>query len=299
MPSKDKYKKPHKNTYNKKEYKNASVYKVDKDEQKIKLPMLIGIPILLIALKYLIIAFVALGKGESFYFLSSGVIFALFIVSFMLLRHGESLEIIYNKSKYAKHSKYPYKTMGAIALSVATTYSAYLGSYSWFSSLMLGVSVLVGWYMYYGFDPRVDKIDGYDNDKSAQRIMTLLVKANDDIEDIKGYSKSMNSTSTARLTKEMAEEFEKIVQHIENEPDDYDKARKYLVSYLGELKDMSETFAKLDAKDKTNSIVLAFEDTLKQSIKKLKAQYDKLLDDDILDLDIKLSVMKKRLKEEA
>ncbi len=283
---------------NKKKYNNASVYKIDRDEQNIKIPMLIGTPILFVALKYLITGVAALASGESFYFLSSGLIFTLLITSFILLRKGKSLEMIYNKSKYAKHSKYPYKTMGAILLSIATTYSANLGSYSMFSSIMLGASVLLGWYLYYGFDPRVDKIDGYDNDKSAQRIMTLLVQANEDIKDIKGYAKKMSLSSISQLTKEMAEEFENIVIHIENEPDDYDKARKYLVSYLGELRDMSETFTKLDAKEKTDSVVLAFEDTLKQSIEKLKAQYDKLLDDDILDLDIKLSVMKKRLKEE-
>ncbi len=281
-----------------KQYNSASAYKVDKDEQKIKLPMLTGFLLIIFAFKSLATSFFALGRGESFYFLTSALIFSMVIASFLLLRHGTAVEIIYNRSKYAKHSKIPYKTMGAVLLSTATILSAYLGSYSFFASLMLGISVLVGWYMYYGFDPYADKIEGYESDKSAQRIMTLLVEANEDITSILGYAKEMNSKTIAPLMKDMAEEFQKIVKHIEDEPDDYDKARKYLVSYLGELRDMSETFTKLDAKDKTKDVELAFEETLKESIDKLKEQYEKLMNDEILDLDIKLSVMKKRFKNE-
>lgn len=281
-----------------KKFKSATKYKVDKESQKIKLPLLTGTLLFIISLKYLGAAFYALGKGESFYFLTSILIFSMILTSFLLLRKGVSLELKYNKSKYAKSSKLPYKTLGAAFLASATFISAYLGSYGFIASLMLGLSVLAGWYMYYGFDPREDKIAGYESDKSAQRIMALLVKANEDIASIKEYAKELNSQTIAPLMQEMAEEFERIVKHIEDEPDDYDKARKYLVSYLGELKDMSKTFMKLDAKAKTKEIEDDFMQTLRSSIQKLQQQYEKLMDDDILDLDIKLSVMKKRFKNE-
>ena len=163
---------------------------------------------------------------------------------------------------------------------------------------MLGASVFGGWYLYYGFDEKEDKIDGFENDKSAQRIMKLLIKANKDINEIKAQAKKVTSASISRLIIDMAEEFKKIVQHIENEPQDYDNARKYLVSYLGELKSMCEIFAKLDDKQRTKEIEDNFQETLQKSIKKLQKQYKKLLDDDLLELDIKLSVMKQRLQNE-
>ncbi len=282
----------------KKKFNSATPYKVDKESQKIKLPMLSGVLIFLISLKYLSSTFFALGKGESFYFLMSALIFSMMIASFLLLRYGISLEIIYNRSKYATSPKYPYKTIGAFLLTAATILSAYLGEYNLFASLMLGGSILVGWYMYYGFDPRENKIAGYDSDKSAQRIMKLLLLANEDITSIKKYAHEISSQDISSLMLDMTNEFEKIVQHIENEPDDYDKARKYLVSYLGELTQMSKTFMKLDAKDKTKEIELAFKQTLQSSIEKLQTHYEKFMDDDILDLDIKLSVMKKRFKDE-
>jgi len=282
----------------KKEFKSASRYTPEQDKTKLNIPTLTGALLPLFSLDYLASAFFALGQGKSFYFLTSLLLFSMLIASFLLLRYGKALELIYNKSKYATSPKYPYKTFGAILLASATTISAYLGDYSFIPSLMLGISVLVGWYMYYGFDPRVDKIDGYDSDKSAQRIMKLLIQATKDISSIKEYAQTINSSTIAPLMQEMAEEFERIVKHIEDEPDDYDRARKYLVSYLGELKSMSETFAKLDSREKTKEIEDSFKETLESSIDKLKKQYEKLMDDDILDLDIKLSVMKKRFKNE-
>ena len=276
-----------------------SKYKPNKKNTKENtLPILTGSLIILVAMKYLAASFIALGMGESFYFVTSFLIFILISSSFVLLRRGILLENIYNKSKYAKSSKYPYKTMGAIILSVTTMFSAYLGEYSLVASALLGFSVLVGWYLYYGFDPMDDKIDGYENDKSAERIMKLLIEADEDISKIKEYAREIEGSTISPLMKEMADEFSKIVEHIQNEPDDYDTARKYLVSYLKELTSMSKTFVKLDAKEKSQEIESAFKEVLKESIIKLQKQYDKLLDDDILDLDIKLSVMKKRFKNE-
>jgi 5-bromo-4-chloroindolyl phosphate hydrolysis protein len=283
------------------EFKHASRYSPSQNNSKQKvlnINMLSGALILIVAIDYLITAFYALGKGESSYFLSCAIFLSMTISSLLLLRRGLALELIYNSSKYASAPRYPYKTIGAILLSSTTTFSAYLGDYTFISSFMLGASVFVGWFMYYGFDPRDDKIDGYDSDKSANRIMSLLVQANKDIVSIKEYAQKINSKSIATLMHEMAVEFEKIVQHIENEPDDYDRARKYLVSYLGELKSMCERFVKLDAKDKTEDIEDSFGETLSSSILKLKEQYEKLMDNDILDLDIKLSVMKNRFKNE-
>jgi len=275
-----------------------SKYKPNQNKLKQNLPFLTGALIIIFSMDYLAFAFLALGGGESFYFLVSITLFAMLIASFLLLRHGVALEKIYNKSKYAKSSKIPYKTVGAVLLSSATLISAYLGSYTFVSSLMLGISVLVGWYLYYGFDPMQDKIEGYESSKSAQRIMKLLLRANEDISTIKKCANEINSEFVASLMLEMADAFDKIVQHIEDEPDDYDRARKYLVSYLGELKSMSETFVKLDAKHRTEEIQKDFIETLESSIEKLEKQYEKLLDDDLLDLDIKLSVMKKRLENE-
>jgi len=61
---------------------------------------------------------------------------------------------------------------------------------------------------------------------------------------------------------------------------------------------MSETYVKLDARGKFEEMRLSFLEALNESIKKLDRQYEKLLDEDIVSLDVKLSVMKQRLQNE-
>jgi len=282
------------------EFNSASRYVPEKQKDKFlkNTPFFTGFAFLIIGVSYLSIAVKSLGRAESFYFIISLVIFFAFIAAFVLLRRGLALEKIYNSSKYAKAPKYPLKTIAASLLGVSSVVSAFLGGYPLFSSLMIGVSVILGWYLYYGFDPRVDKIAGYDNSKSAERIMNLLLQARKDIESIRESSKALDEDDITDAMGQMAFGFEKMVKHIEDEPDDYERARKYLVSYLGELKIMSETYAKLYKRGKSQQMRESFLDTLRSTVEKLDIQYEKLLDEDMVSLDVKLSVMKKRLQNE-
>jgi 5-bromo-4-chloroindolyl phosphate hydrolysis protein len=282
------------------EFNSASRYVPDKQKNNFvkNTPFFTGFLFLLIGISYLSIAVKSLGRAESFYFIVSLSIFFAFIAAFVMLRRGLALEKIYESSKYAKAPKFPLKTIAASLLAISSVVSASMGGYPLFSSLMIGVSVLLGWYLYYGFDPRKDKIDGYENSKSAERIMKLLLQAREDIDSIKTSADKLDDGEIQTSMKNMAKAFEKIVKHIEDEPDDYDRARKYLVSYLGELRSMSDTFVKLDERGKSQEMKESFLQTLHESVEKLDSQYEKLLDEDILSLDIKLSVMKKRLQNE-
>ena len=282
------------------EYQSASRYEPNRQQSKIQqyTPIVTGLLFLIIGINYLSFSIKALGRGESFYFVVSFLIFASFIAAFVMLRRGIALENIYNSSKYAKAPKYPLKTIAGSLLGGVSALSAFLGGYSFIASLILGSVLIFGWYLYYGFDPRSDKLEGYGNSKSAERIMKLLIQANEDIVIIKKSAMKSEVGEIQTLMLQMAAAFDKIVKHIEDEPDDYERARKYLVSYLGELRTMSETFVKIESRGHSKEMKTPFIDTLKSSIEKLDKQYERLLDEDMIDLDIKLSVMKKRLESE-
>jgi predicted amidohydrolase len=61
-------------------------------------------------------------------------------------------------------------------------------------------------------------------------VITLILESQKKIESIEGYAKELYSKDIADLMQEMAVGFSKIVEHVEYEPDDYEIARKYLVS---------------------------------------------------------------------
>ena len=284
----------------KRKYRSATRYEPHNNQSKVQqyTPLVSGVLVLLIGVNYLSFAIKALGRGESFYFIISLGIFAAFVVAFIFLRRGIALERIYKNATHAKAPKYPLKNIAGALLAAVSTLSALLGGYPILSSLMLGGAVMLGWYLVYGPDPRRDKIEGYENSRSAERIMTLLVQADEDIGAIKKSAAHTQSTLIRTSMLQMAEAFEKIVKHIENEPDDYERARKYLVSYLGELRSMSETYIRLEQRGRSEEMRDSFLDTIDSSIDKLDKQYERLLDDDMVGLDVKLSVMKKRLESE-
>lgn len=263
-----------------------------------KPPLLLGAFFLFIALDYFTFSLISLGAGKVFSFLLSLGLMGAVLLSFVLLRKGEKLHLEYKNSKYAKAPLYPLKLIGALLLSIATTLSAYFGEYDFMGSMMLGASVFGGWYLYYGFDVTEDKLAGYSSDAAAQRIMTLIVESQKRVENIRSYSRALPSKDIGVRMQEVADCFSKIIEHIELEPEDYDVARKYLVSYLGEIETMSEIFSKLDRNNKSAEMQKSFRELLEITRERLNKQYDKLLDDDILEFDIKMSVMKKRFKGE-
>ena len=226
------------------------------------------------------------------------MLFAMSAASYLLLRRGENAEIAYNNAKFAKAPKYPLKLIAAVLLSVASGISAYFGSFHLSGAVAIAASVFGGWWLYYGFDIREDKLSGYENDKAARRILALIDAAKRDIEVIEASAKRIGDTTVASQLASIAQRFMRIVAHIEKEPDDYDKARRYLVSYLGEIKQMSERYTALYAKELGGEMREEFLQLLRLAREKLDAQYRKLSDDDILDLDIKISVMKKRFEHE-
>jgi len=263
-------------------------------------PVLTGFLFLLIGVNYFVLAIRALGKGESFCFLAAAFIFAAYVAAFVMLRSGIAHETIYRNSVHARAPRFPLKTIAGGLLAVASFLSAYLlGHYTLFASLALGVSVLAGWYLYYGFDPRKDKLEGFESNKTAERVMKLIIDARDDIGYIKKTAASVRDEEIRLPMLKMAEGFERIVKHIEEDPDDYDRARRYLVSYLGDLRTMSETYFKLESAGRADEIRMTFLQTLEESTGKLDRQYDKLLDDDVLNLDIQIAVLKKRLESEG
>ncbi len=282
------------------EFNSASRYKPSEQKDNILkyTPMLTGVLILLIGVNYLSFAIKALGRGESFYAVVGLGIFGAFVAAFVLLRRGIALEAIYDNARYAKAPRFPRKTVAGGVLAISSALSAYLGEYSLISSLVLGGALFLGWYLYYGLDPRRDKIAGYDNSRSAERIMSLLVEARESIDSIKRSAEATASRELDDLMKSVAGAFETMVTHIEEEPDDYDRARKYLVSYLGELREMCEVYIKLEKHDRAEEMREAFTQTLTNAKQTLQKQYEKLLDDDLLGLDVKLSVMKQRLEHE-
>ncbi|MEA1913683.1 MAG: hypothetical protein U9N30_00065, partial [Campylobacterota bacterium] len=178
-------------------FNSASRYSPNAQKSKLQQfsPIFTGVLFLLVGVKYLSFSIKALGQGESFYFIVSLVIFASFITSFVLLRKGVALEKLYNASKYSHAPSLPLKTIAGGLLCTVSATSAYLGGYSFIASVTLGLAMFLGWYLYYGFDPREDKIEGYDSTQSAQRIMKLLIQANEDIELIKHSAKSCQSNS--------------------------------------------------------------------------------------------------------
>lgn len=255
----------------------------------------------LLPLPLLFAAIFAIAKDDLAGVIINGIGYALYLVGALSVRQGLQNMAEYERRKVARAPKYPLKTLGAMLVGVATGLTAAFGAgYSLPVAVSFGLGAMLGCYLVYGFDPRAAKkvTDAYGLDtteqvvaalESAERTITALERANQEIH---------NGEFNIRLRR-IADAARQVLAMIEEDPRDLRRARKFLNVYLEGAKQVTEGYARthqrMQAPELENNfrrVLITIEDVFKE-------QHEKLLEDDVQDLDVQIEVLKTQLKHEG
>jgi len=224
----------------------------------------------------------------------------MFIASFVMLRRGIALEKIYNSSKYAKAPKFPLKTVAGSLLAISSSISAYLGDYSFIQSLMLGIAVILGWYLYYGFDPRADKLNNLPAGVDAEDLIEVTQNAHQKIKKLKLLKRELKSFESKEHLQSIIMETQEIIASIEKNPSDLSRARKFFKIYLARTENITNEFVENLHNGNIDDTMTKNYNTLLKSVKHtIKEQKEKLNDDDILRLDVQIEALTKQINHEG
>jgi len=91
----------------------------------------------------------------------------------------------------------------------------------------------------------------------------------------------------------------KVLSEIENDPRDVRLARKFLKVYLEGAEQVTERFAKLEKEPLSAELEHSFRTLLVDMENVFAEQHEKLLENDILDLDVQIEVLTARLRREG
>ena len=90
-------------------------------------------------------------------FLFNTLAFVMMYATFIVAKKGFLQQDEYEEAKLAKAPKTPYKQIAASMLAVTVFFTAYIaGNKALFESLFLSLISFVGFWLYYGFDPKKD-----------------------------------------------------------------------------------------------------------------------------------------------
>jgi len=223
--------------------------------------------------------------------------FVLFYAVVKLNTWGLANEFKYHQEKFTKAPTKPYKTISAILLGIATFFSASIaGGESFLTGIFLSSIAVVGYILYYGLDPRTDKLENI-GDVSAELVLKTLSDAKAKLSGIESHmSHNFNDLELKEKLSLATKKAEHIIQTIQNDPKDIRVARKFLLVYLDGLEKVTNAYTSMDEAD----IKGETKEKLHQLLNDVEIKFDKelarLKKNNEFDLDVNIDVLQQQIK---
>ena len=260
-----------------------------------------GILLYILALPLILSLFFALVSGKSAAILTLAIATVLYLLGATVARKGFLAEREYNKSILAKAPKHKYKTVSAIILAFATFYTSLFATQnSLILSIILALFFLIGFYLYYGFDPLEDKVGELGIGVTAEEVIEITGRAKKSVNHLKKIRQRVKDPEVEAMIDSVVRETEDVIGAIEKDPNDLSKARKFFNVYLYRTEQISKEYLKnLENDNIDETLRKNFKELLQSVTKTIHEQKARLDEDDITRLDIQIEALNKQLKNEG
>ena len=223
--------------------------------------------------------------------------FGLFFLLLKLSNLGFKQELEYQNTTFTKAPKVPYKTISAFLLGGATFLSAMMFTEkTLIASLFLGAISVLGYYLYYGFDPKEDKLENL-GDISAEFVLETLSEARTKLLNIEKHIDKIEDTFLYQKLNVALQKAKKILEVIQNDPKDIRVARKFLIVYIDGVAKVTDSYVAMDEVD----IMSDTKEKLYALMEDLDIRFDKelqrLKNNNQFDLDVHIDVLKEQIKD--
>ncbi|PTB83737.1 hypothetical protein C9926_01360 [Sulfurovum lithotrophicum] len=229
-------------------------------------------------------------------FILNGISFFLFLGVARLAKKGFQQEALYHGSIFTKAPKVPYKMLAGYLLGLSTFFTAFVpGGQPLLKSSFLALIATVGYYLYYGFDPKKDKLENL-GDVSAEFVLETVNEAKAKLSNIEtNISKIKDTVLQTKITTALTKA-KHILQTIQEDPKDVRVARKFLIVYIDGIAKVTQSYVELDEADITTETKERLETLMDEVEEKLDKELIRLKQNNIFDLDVHIDVLKEQIK---
>ena len=243
---------------------------------------------------------VSLAKGSLLKVIVDALGLALFLYAGILARRGLANEAHYHYRKVANPPRIPLKTISAVLIALACTLVAHLSAgYSLTVAAVFGVGASLGFYLVYGLDPRKQKQTKVHSRVNTEQLVSALDEGYKDIAAIDAASERIHNSEFRQRLARITALAERILAHIEDDPRDLRRARKFLNVYLDGTQQVTEGYARTHGNGQTRELEANFRRALISIEQVFNEQYQKLQESNLVDLDVQIEVLKNQLEREG
>ncbi len=259
-----------------------------------------GLLMFLLTLPVLLAAVVAMARGLLMPMVGNAVAYGLFLGGAWLLWRGLVSEGAYERRFVAK-TPWPLKASGGVLIGLGTGLTAWLGvGHHPGIAFAFGVVALLGCRLFYGGDPgaakRVTAASGLD---TTDQVLAALAQAERSIAAVEQSSRDIRQPELHQRLRRVAALAREILTLLEEDPRDLRRARKFLNVYLDGVQRVVEGYAKTYQRAASPDLDANFRRVLTSIEEVFQEQLQKLLESDIIDLDVQIEVLTSQLKREG
>lgn len=264
-------------------------------------PLTGGFLLYFFAALMLLVLIKSIGSGRTIDFLAATISFLTMLAGAWTVRKGLFYQAEAAARKWSRSTRVPWKVTGSILVAVSTAVaSLYLADKSLVVSLGTGIGALAGCLLCYGIDPQYSRPKGSGTyGLTAEQVIEALEEAEVKITNIEIASRGIREVELKERLNRIIAKARDILDIVEDDPRDLRRARKFMKVYLEGTEKVTQGYVKMHPNSQDAKLDDNFRNVLKTIEDVFDEQHDKLLENDMLDLDIQIEVLQAQLKHEG
>jgi len=244
---------------------------------------------------FLSVIFSLFGLNVSAFILNT-LAFVMMYTTMLVAKKGFAQEEVYENAKLTKAPKKPYKQIAAIMLAATVFFTAYVaGEKEIFISLFLALLSFTGFWLYYGFDPKKDKLKDF-GDISSELVLKTLHETEEKINHLKKDADKIEDRQLSDKVHLAIKKSNNILDALVEDPKDIRVARKFLVVYLDGISDVISSYNEVEEahiSSQTKEKLLTLMDDVE---KRFQKELNRLKANNLFDLDVNIDTLKEQIK---
>ena len=241
-----------------------------------------------------------LARGNLVDTLLSLGLYAGFGVSGWLIRRSTALEAKALGDPLGRAPIFPFRTSAALLAGFASFATAgLLAGHSIWMSLVFGVGTIAGVLICYGLDRFGAQISLPTSAEDA--VFEALDKARGSLGELRRMKMNMSNREFRERLGRLEDWGDRIIKLIKEDHRDLKRAREFINVYLDGAVKVTANYIKTHGHtgDQAEALESRFSETLQGMENEFEAQHQRLLKDDILDLDVELELLTNQLKQKG
>lgn len=241
------------------------------------------------SLPFLIATFSQLAKGNVFSFLISGGVFFGVLLSATWMSSGRKNKFHYRQRKFVIQKPFPLMMLSSLTLGVCSFVGSWMvAGMGIIESAAYGLAAAVGSVLWYGLDEVASSSFGEVRDQDSKEILALSEQS---IVNIEQANKHIANRELSDYLTKIVTTSREVVNTLVNEPEKIPQARRFLHSYLGATESVIKRYADTHKLVDDESLEKNFKNVLQNIDQVFKEQNQKLLENQVFDLDVDIEVL--------